>query len=106
MRFSFGALGRFFGMASQGNFPSSPYRTEPLLRGKPLSMRDLLSLRNSSLDRFAAKIKRPTYERNGIGSGVVHFGVEAFNRSHLAVYLDDLLCLGEQAVGRKRDRPA
>jgi mannitol 2-dehydrogenase len=59
-------------------------------------MRELVSLRNSSLARLAAKIKRPTYERNGVGSGVVHFGVGAFNRSHLAVYLDDLLCLGEQ----------
>jgi mannitol 2-dehydrogenase len=58
-------------------------------------MRDTVPLRNSSLARLATKIKRPAYERNGVGSGVVHFGVGAFNRSHQAVYLDDLLCLGE-----------
>jgi mannitol 2-dehydrogenase len=58
-------------------------------------MRELLSLRNASLAQLATKIKRPTYERNSVGSSVVHFGVGAFNRSHLAVYLDDLLCLGE-----------
>jgi mannitol 2-dehydrogenase len=58
-------------------------------------MRELLPLRNAFLARLAAKIKRPSYERNNVGSGVVHFGVGAFNRSHLAVYLDDLLCLGE-----------
>jgi mannitol 2-dehydrogenase len=58
-------------------------------------MRELVSLRNSSLAGLATKIKRPAYERNGVGSGVVHFGVGSFNRSHLALYLDDLLCLGE-----------
>jgi mannitol 2-dehydrogenase len=59
-------------------------------------MREIASLRNSSLARLGTKIKMPAYERNCVGSGVVHFGVGAFNRSHLAVYLDDLLCLGEE----------
>jgi mannitol 2-dehydrogenase len=58
-------------------------------------MRELVSLRNSSLGKLETRIKRPAYERTGVGSGLVHFGVGAFNRSHLAVYLDDLLCLGE-----------
>jgi mannitol 2-dehydrogenase len=33
----------------------------------------------------------PEYDRSGLTSGIVHVGVGGFNRSHLAVYLDDLL---------------
>lgn len=33
----------------------------------------------------------PTYDRDQIGIGIVHFGVGGFHRSHQAVYIDSLL---------------
>lgn len=36
----------------------------------------------------------PTYDRSGLGTGIVHIGVGGFHRSHQAVYLDDLLTEG------------
>lgn len=36
----------------------------------------------------------PTYDRSALGTGIVHFGVGGFHRSHQAVYLDDLLTTG------------
>ncbi len=52
-------------------------------------------LRNSTLSRLAATVARPIYDRARTISGIVHIGVGGFNRSHLAVYLDDLLALGQ-----------
>ena len=48
-------------------------------------------LRASSLGQLSDAISRPRYDRGRISSGIVHIGVGGFNRSHLAVYLDDLL---------------
>ncbi len=39
----------------------------------------------------------PRYDRNGVGVGIVHFGVGGFHRAHQAVYLDRLL---EQGLAR------
>ena len=52
-------------------------------------------LRNSTLAHLAASITRPRYDRSRMFPGLVHIGVGGFNRSHLAVYLDDLLLRGE-----------
>jgi mannitol 2-dehydrogenase len=54
-----------------------------------------VALRNSTLAQLGAQIIRPTYDRSRTFPGLVHIGVGAFNRSHLAVYLDDLLTRGE-----------
>jgi hypothetical protein len=54
-----------------------------------------LLLCESNLHRFATAVLRPNYDRKRIVPALVHIGVGAFNRSHLAVYLDDLLTLGE-----------
>jgi mannitol 2-dehydrogenase len=51
-------------------------------------------LRNSTLAQFPVAVTRPGYNRSCILPGLVHIGVGGFNRSHLAVYLDDLLKLG------------
>ena len=48
-------------------------------------------LRASTLGQLADTISRPWYDRSRISHGIVHIGVGGFNRSHLAVYLDDLL---------------
>jgi mannitol 2-dehydrogenase len=52
-------------------------------------------LRNSTLAHLPASIARPGYDRRRMFPGLVHIGVGGFNRSHLAVYLDDLLSRGE-----------
>jgi mannitol 2-dehydrogenase len=59
-------------------------------------MTDLISLKNTTLHLLRPGIiERPAYDRSRTTSRLVHIGVGAFNRSHLAVYLDDLLSLGE-----------
>lgn len=42
-------------------------------------------------------IPGPSYDRNGVGIGIVHFGVGGFHRAHQAAYLDRLL---EQGLAR------
>ena len=37
---------------------------------------------------------RPRYDRSSIRPGIVHIGLGAFARAHLAVYIDDLLAAG------------
>lgn len=58
-------------------------------------MKVLTPLRDSLLPQLGKEIERPGYDRARTRSGVVHIGVGGFNRSHLAVYLDDLLSRGE-----------
>ena len=64
-----------------------------------------VALSNSALAQLDASIGRPSYERAKAMPRLVHVGAGGFNRSHLAVYLDDLLGLpgeprwGEVGVG-------
>ncbi|MEU7632808.1 mannitol dehydrogenase family protein [Nocardia sp. NPDC049220] len=37
------------------------------------------------------RVSTPTYDRSGISTGIVHFGVGGFHRAHQAMYLDRLL---------------
>lgn len=46
-----------------------------------------------------ATADRPGYDRGRVSSGVVHLGLGAFARGHLAVYLDDLLAAGHHRYG-------
>jgi len=62
----------------------------------PNSKLNPVSLRDSTLSQLPGNIARPTYHRSRTTSSLVHIGAGAFNRSHLAVYLDDLLTLGEE----------
>lgn len=50
-----------------------------------------VALRNSTLSQLDDSIARPDYDRAQTRPRLVHIGAGAFNRSHLAVYLDDLL---------------
>lgn len=59
------------------------------------SVRKAVALRNSTLAELDRSIVRPTYDRSRTFPGLVHIGVGGFNRSHLAVYLDELLTRGE-----------
>jgi mannitol 2-dehydrogenase len=68
-------------------------------------MRNRVPLRNATLAQLDTSIVRPSYTRAQLMPRLVHIGAGAFNRSHLAVYLDDLLAMareprwGEVAVG-------
>ena len=48
-------------------------------------------LSNASLANLAVGIKTPEYERTAVTPGIVHLGIGAFHRAHMAVYVDDLL---------------
>ncbi|MBS1800583.1 MAG: mannitol dehydrogenase family protein [Acidobacteria bacterium] len=50
-----------------------------------------MTLCTEHLSQFPQRVRVPTYNRVALVPGIVHFGVGGFNRSHLAVYLDDLL---------------
>lgn len=61
-------------------------------------MPSVAPLRDSALAGLDARVAVPGYDRARTLGKVVHIGVGGFNRSHLAVYLDDLL--GMDAGGR------
>lgn len=68
-------------------------------------MRSNLGLSDSTLAQLHDSIERPSYDRTQTKPRLLHIGAGGFNRSHLAVYLDDLLSItseprwGEVAVG-------
>ncbi|MGA9510483.1 MAG: mannitol dehydrogenase family protein [Candidatus Sulfotelmatobacter sp.] len=68
-------------------------------------MRSNVAVSNSNLAQLDDSIGRPSYDRAQTMPRLVHIGAGGFNRSHLAVYLDDLLGMaaeprwGEVAVG-------
>jgi len=56
-------------------------------------------LSEATLSRLPASVKRPTYDRRAVTTGIVHLGIGAFHRAHQAVYLDDILATGERGWG-------
>jgi mannitol 2-dehydrogenase len=48
-------------------------------------------LNAKSLSSLPASVSIPTYPLDGMGVGIVHFGVGGFHRSHQAMYLDRLM---------------
>jgi len=40
-------------------------------------------------------VRTPAYDRSRLTPGIVHIGLGNFHRAHMAVYLDDLLAMGE-----------
>jgi mannitol 2-dehydrogenase len=54
---------------------------------RPLNAKSLPSLR--------APVSTPTYDRNYVRTGIVHFGVGGFHRSHQAMYLNRLMDEGK-----------
>src|ERR1700749_3114197 len=51
-----------------------------------------MKLNNATLAQIS--IDKPTYNRDEIGVGRVHFGVGGFDRAHQAMYVDRLLEMG------------
>ena len=56
-------------------------------------------LSQETLDQLPLSVARPVYDRNLMGRRVVQLGAGAFFRSHLAVYLDELLNQGQSEWG-------
>lgn len=48
-------------------------------------------LADATLSALPESVQRPSYDRAGTKTGIVHFGPGAFHRAHQAVYIDDLL---------------
>lgn len=57
--------------------------------------------RLTNLANLPAGVKRPTYDRDALGFGILHLGLGAFHRAHQAVYTDDALA-AEQGNWRIR----
>ncbi|AOW94107.1 mannitol dehydrogenase [Rhodococcus sp. WMMA185] len=54
-----------------------------------------MQLNTQALPRLAGTVEVPTYNRNEISVGIVHFGVGGFHRAHQAMYVDQLMRRGE-----------
>lgn len=54
-----------------------------------------IKLSLATLDQISAKAEIPTYRRDQLSPGILHFGVGNFHRAHQAVYLDELFNRGE-----------
>ncbi|QBS44345.1 mannitol dehydrogenase family protein [Nocardia sp. CS682] len=54
-----------------------------------------VALQAAILPGLDTGIAVPTYDRSGITTGIVHFGVGGFHRAHQAMYIDRLLERGE-----------
>lgn len=55
----------------------------------------VVSLSLAALDVLPARVARPSYRRESLSPGILHFGVGNFHRAHQAVYLDLLMSAGE-----------
>ncbi len=54
-----------------------------------------MRLSAANLGALPASVTRPGYDRDTRGIGIVHFGIGAFHRAHMAVYTDDAMAAGE-----------
>lgn len=63
------------------------------LGAQPVTETDLSTprLSTSTLAQLAPGIAVPRYDRAKVRPGIVHLGIGAFHRAHMAVYVDDLL---------------
>jgi fructuronate reductase len=64
------------------------------ITGRAAPTQTLQRLSNKSLSALAPNVGRPAYDRSTVSPGIVHLGLGAFCRGHLAVYTDDVLASG------------
>ena len=57
--------------------------------------RDVVDLAAGAPAGLDGRVAAPTYDRAGLTTGIVHFGIGGFHRAHLAAYLDELMESGE-----------
>ena len=54
----------------------------------------MLRLSQAALGHVRAGVAVPLYDRSRLGAGIVHLGLGAFARAHLAAFTDDALAIG------------
>jgi fructuronate reductase len=54
-----------------------------------------MKLSSATLGALPDSVARPGYDRDARGIGIVHFGIGAFHRAHMAAYTDDVMAGGE-----------
>ena len=52
-------------------------------------------LRLDALDRLPKSVGRPSYQRESLSAGILHFGPGNFHRAHQGIYLDSLMNTGQ-----------
>ena len=57
------------------------------------------ALSNATLGKLPRSVSTPSYPRASVKEGIVHVGVGGFHRAHEALYVDDLLRMGERDWG-------
>ena len=72
-----------------------PDANTALLAARPSRTR----LSAATLDRLPPTVERPAYDRAAVTPGIVHIGLGAFCRAHLATYTDDVLATGDTSWG-------
>ncbi|MDP9839816.1 fructuronate reductase [Neorhizobium huautlense] len=58
-----------------------------------------MRLSNASAARLGAFVDRPAFDRREVSPGIVHIGLGAFCRAHLAVYTEDVIAKGASDWG-------
>jgi fructuronate reductase len=56
-------------------------------------------LSSATLARLPESIARPGYDRSTVETGIVHLGIGAFHRAHMADYIDQILAKGDTRWG-------
>jgi fructuronate reductase len=54
-----------------------------------------MRLSSTTLGALPQRVARLRYDRDACGIGIVHFGIGAFHRAHMAAYTDDAMAGGE-----------
>ncbi|MFP5515219.1 MAG: mannitol dehydrogenase family protein [Alphaproteobacteria bacterium] len=72
-----------------------PDANTALLAARPSQTR----LSPDTLRRLPQAVERPAYDRAAVTPGIVHIGLGAFCRAHLATYTDDVMATGEKDWG-------
>lgn len=67
------------------------------MNDKPATQRPRLS--EAALAKLPAAVQRPRYDRKAVTPGILHIGLGAFCRAHLATYTDDVLATGVKDWG-------
>ncbi len=71
----------------------------PCIRSRDRAVTDLPRLSTATLDRLPAAVARPAYDRAALGTGILHLGIGAFHRAHMAAYTDTALAAGDPRWG-------
>ncbi len=58
-----------------------------------------MHLSSKTLLQIPTAVRRPSYDRSAIATGIVHLGLGAFTRAHQVVYTDDVLAAGDRRWG-------